>query len=83
MQQTALASFLFRFFLQVSQQLERASPGSAAMFPDTFKSGAHGLQSPQLCRSVQHYPLPADNKAIVGQPYIHSAAHIQVSMFRV
>lgn len=80
MQQTAVASFFSRFFRQVTQRLNTAVPGSAALFPDNEQSGAQGLPSRGLCRSMQHYPLPEDEKMVVGQPHVHMAAHVQVRM---
>ncbi|KAK9802035.1 hypothetical protein WJX73_004069 [Symbiochloris irregularis] len=79
MQQTAMASFFSRFFRQVTQQLDKAVPGSADLFPATEKTGAEGLPSRGLCCSMQHYPLPEDDKAVVGQPHVHMAAHVQVT----
>lgn len=78
MQQTAMASFLQRFFLQVAVELEQAQPGSAKLFPESHMRGAKGLHSEGLPRGVQHHgPLPPDD-VIVGQSHVHAAAHLQV-----
>ena len=78
--QSDTKAFFSRFFRQITQRLEKAVPGSATLFPNSEQTGAEGLPSRGLCQSMQHYPLPEDEKAVVGQPLVHMAAHVQVSM---
>ena len=78
MHQAAIASFLFRFFLSVSVQLEAEVPGSAPLFGPSELSGAPAdLPSDGLSKGAQLFPL-ASPEAIVGHPTMHMAARSQV-----
>ncbi|KAK9866639.1 hypothetical protein WJX84_012043 [Apatococcus fuscideae] len=79
MHQAAIASFLFRFFLSVSVQLEAEVPGSAPLFGPSELSGAPAdLPSDGLSKGAQLFPL-ASPEAIVGHPTMHMAARSQTT----
>lgn len=72
--QAALASFFFRFFLQVSQHL----PGMQRLFPEDHASGAAGLTPAGLPQGLQHYQKAPDS-GLVGHERVHLAAQSQAS----
>lgn len=76
----AVASFLFRFFMSVSAELEAEVPGSAPLFGPSDKLGIQAdLPFDGLSKGAQHFPVAAP-EAIVGHSHMHMAARSQVGM---
>lgn len=74
----AVASFLFRFFMSVSAELEAELPGSAPLFGPSDKLGIPAnLPFDGLSKGAQHFPVAAP-EAIVGHAHMHMAARSQV-----
>ncbi|KAK9861190.1 hypothetical protein WJX84_010543 [Apatococcus fuscideae] len=73
-----VASFFFRFFMHVAFELDAALPGSCALFPETYRSGAIAHPHKPLSIGMQYFSkVPGDS--VIGQPFRHAAAHVQVT----
>jgi CO/xanthine dehydrogenase FAD-binding subunit len=74
------ASFLFKGVLYAATQLEADAPAAAAAplpFPDTYKSAAAPYHRPPSYGLQYTCAVPGGD--VVGQPYRHQAADMQVS----
>ena len=80
------ASFLFKFYVWASLQLEREGEGSAgkvgagfkADVPESFRSAAVEYHRPPV-KGVQFFSK-ADESEVVGQDYRHMSADYQVGV---
>ena len=72
------ASFLFRFFVDVALKLEADNPGCKAgdWLREEDKSAAVHFERP-ASRGVQYFDKAGDQN-VVGQPFRHMAADLQV-----
>ena len=71
------ASFFFRFFMHVTFELDAFKPGSCNLFPKNYRSGAIAHPHKPLSTGMQYFSkVPGDR--VIGQPYRHAAAHVQV-----
>lgn len=66
------ASFLFKFFLCVSKELDIALPA-------TYMSSVEEFERP-ACRGVQYFAEASPEDEIVGKPIRHMAADMQVDL---
>lgn len=69
------ASFLFRFFVEVSYALERDAPGFKAVLPPEYESAVRRFERPAP-RGMQYFTKVEDGQ-VVGQPERHMAADLQ------
>ncbi|KAK9830775.1 hypothetical protein WJX74_006631 [Apatococcus lobatus] len=75
----AVASFLFRFFMSVSAELEAEVPGSAPLFGPADQPGIPAdLPFDGLSKGWQHFPVAAP-EAVVGHSHMHMAARSQTT----
>ena len=74
------ASFLFRFFIEVSYDLEKDDPGFKASktLPAEYESALRSKFERPASKGMQYFTKVADGQ-VVGQPERHMAADLQAS----
>eukprot|EP00878_Enallax_costatus_P021296 GHUV01022542.1.p1 GENE.GHUV01022542.1~~GHUV01022542.1.p1 ORF type:complete len:619 (+),score=146.78 GHUV01022542.1:134-1858(+) len=76
------ASFLFKFFVHVTLEMQKAHPDSFSLdLPSDYSSAAAVYQRPPVKGVQFHHPVPTatDGSAEVGKDYRHMSADLQVS----
>ena len=74
------ASFLFRFFIEVSYDLEKDDPGfkAAETLPPEYESALRSKFERPASKGMQYF-TKVDDGQVVGQPERHMAADLQAS----
>ncbi|CAD7700908.1 unnamed protein product [Ostreobium quekettii] len=72
------ASFLFKFFMRVSYDLEADSPAFKHTFGQDCQSAVEEFDRPPSC-GTQYFAEPTSEFDIVGKPERHRSADVQVS----
>lgn len=70
------ASFVFRFFVDLAQRVQKRVPGFVSPLPQEYEGAASRYHRPPAS-GLQYYSK-TDDGSVIGQPYRHMSADVQV-----